>query len=278
MRSNIITFVLFMFNEEKRIERAVRNFLPYGRVLVVDNYSSDKTVEIAKALGADVLQHKNPGWVEDENTTSVVKEYVKTPWIYWGFSDEIVDAPTMEAMLEAIESDTCSIVNIARKNYYYGKFTHDAYQNMQSRAFIKEAIDFRGNKIHHFGKHAVPENKVITLDPQKYFVHHFISNTAKTYLSSLDRYTDIEATHTQTPSPIKMIFRMFRGFIGHYFLRGGYKAGRAGLYLGMQMAFYNVLLAMKSYEYENKLSTPEIEALNNKFRDQLLSDIYFLKK
>ena len=98
MFSHKITFVLFMFNEEARIERAVRNFLRYGRVLVVDNYSTDRTVEIAKSLGADVLLHKNQGWVEDEHTTSVVKAAVQTPWLYWGFSDEIVDRATMEAM------------------------------------------------------------------------------------------------------------------------------------------------------------------------------------
>lgn len=84
MFSKQITFVLFMFNEEARIERAVRNFLPYGRVLVVDNHSTDRTVEIAKSLGADVLLHKNQGWVEDEHTTSVVKSVVQTPWLYWG--------------------------------------------------------------------------------------------------------------------------------------------------------------------------------------------------
>jgi len=187
MFSKQITFVLFMFNEEARIERAVRNFLPYGHVLVVDNHSTDRTVEIARELGAEVLMHKNPGWVEDEHTTSVVKMAVRTPWLYWGFSDEIVDRPTMEAMLAAVEGGKCSIVNIARKNYYYGEFTHDAYRNTQTRAFKKEAVDFRGNVIHGFGIPTVPESDICQLDPDKYFVHHFISNTAKSYMGSLDR-------------------------------------------------------------------------------------------
>jgi hypothetical protein len=34
MYSEKITFVLFMFNEEKRVERAVRNFNRHGRVLI----------------------------------------------------------------------------------------------------------------------------------------------------------------------------------------------------------------------------------------------------
>ena len=273
MFSKQITFVLFMFNEEARIERAVRNFLPYGHVLIVDNHSTDRTVEIARALGAEVLLHKNPGWVEDEHTTSVVKAAVRTPWMYWGFSDEIVDRHTMDAMLAAVEGGRCSIVNIARKNYYYGEFCHDAYRNTQHRAFKKDAIDFRGNVIHGFGKATVPESDIVYLDPETCFVHHFISNTAKSYMASLDRYTDIEAAHTPSMTPLKMLLRMARGFLGHYFVKGGRRAGRAGLYLGMQMAFYQLLLSMKAYEREHQLDTRSIEARNNVARDRLLKEL-----
>jgi glycosyltransferase involved in cell wall biosynthesis len=268
-----ITFVLFMFNEEARVERAVRNFRTYGRVLVVDNHSTDRTVEIAKSLGAEVLLHKNSGWVEDEHTTSVVKAAVQTPWLYWGFSDEIVDRATMVAMLSAIEVGQYSIVNIARKNYYYGEFCHDAYRNTQTRAFKKDAVDFRGNVIHQFGKPSVPESEICYLDPDRYFVHHFISNTAKSYMASLDRYTDIESAHTEPMPPVKMLLRMARGFLGHYFVKGGRKAGRAGVYLGLQMAFYTLLLTMKSYERVHKLDTKSIEDRNNSKRDSLLRDL-----
>ena len=273
MFSKKITFVLFMYNEESRVERAVRNFLPYGRVLVVDNYSTDRTVELAKALGADVLLHKNPGWVEDEQTTSVIKATVKTPWLYWGFSDEIVDRATIIATLNLIDSDQYSIVNIARKNYYYGNFCHEAYRNTQSRAFKKEAIDFRGNVIHQFGKPTVSDSEIFHLDPKKYFVHHFISNTAKSYMGSLDRYTDIEAVHTDPMPPLKMLLYMARGFLGHYFMKGGHKAGRAGIYLGLQTSLYTLMLSMKAYEQINGLSTQTIEERNNKIRDQLLADL-----
>jgi len=47
-----ITFIIFTYNEEKRIEYPVKCFLPYGEILVFDNYSTDKTREIVKKLGA----------------------------------------------------------------------------------------------------------------------------------------------------------------------------------------------------------------------------------
>lgn len=273
MFSDKVTFVLFMYNEEKRVERAIRNFLSFGRVLIVDNYSSDQTVSIAQSMGASVVLHKNKGWVEDEETAAVVKSAVKTEWLYWGFSDEIVDYATMCAMLAAIDSGQYSIVNIARKNYYYGRFCHEAYQNSQSRAFKKNAIDFTGNVIHQFGKACVPDAEICYLSSSRYFIHHFISNNAKSYLASLDRYTDIEAEKAKPVCLIRMLLSMVRSFIGHYFLKGGYRSGRAGAYLAIQVSLYTFLLSVKAYERTKGLNVQSIEALNNQTRDHLLEEI-----
>lgn len=273
MYSDKITFVLFMFNEQARVERAVRNFNRHGQVLIVDCYSTDRTCEMAIALGADILKYQNQGWVEDEQTTSLIKKTVKTPWIYWGFADEILDLATLDAMLTAIESERYSIVDIARKNYYYGRFCHDAYSSSQTRAFKKEAVDFRGNKIHSFGKPTVPESSICRLDHNKYYVHHFISNTAKIYLSSIDKYTDIEARSTPEPTPIGTLARIvIKDLIRNYLLRGGYKAGRPGFYLVLQMVYYHMMLAMKSHEASHNLDTAGIELRNNLIRDKLLAE------
>ena len=122
-----ITFVVFTYNEEQRIEWVIKNFSGWGPVLVVDSFSEDRTVEIAKSYGCEVLLHKNHGWVEDNETVTKVKAAVKTAWIYWAFADEMVDESTLAAILKAARSGKFRIVNIIRKNYYYGKFCHNAY-------------------------------------------------------------------------------------------------------------------------------------------------------
>ncbi len=266
-----ITFVIFTFNEEARIERAVRNFLASGRVLVVDNHSTDRTRELSENLGATVLLNQNQGWVEDERTTAAVKAAVRTPWIYWAFADEMVDCSTMQAILQAVESDRHSIVGIVRKNYYYGRFCHDAYADALNRVFKKDAIDFRGNTIHHFGRTTVPDSQILTLDARTHFVHHFISNTAKTYLRVMDGYTDIQATRTTARSATRMLLGMIRTVASNYLLRGGYKAGLPGFFFALQFAYYIALLNMKRYELDHDLSFGTIEGRNNAARDRLLS-------
>ncbi len=271
MHCDKITFVIFTFNEEARVERAVRNFIASGRVLVVDNHSTDRTRELAEKTGATVLLNQNQGWVEDEKTTALVKAAVRTPWIYWAFADEMIDRPTMHTILQAVESDIYSIVRIVRKNYYYGRFCHDAYADALNRVFKKDAIDFTGNTIHHFGRVTVPDSQILALDGRKYFVHHFISNTAKTYLRVMDGYTDIQAARTAPRSATRTLLGMVRTVASNYLLRGGYKAGLPGFFFALQFAYYVALLNMKRYELDHNLSFGTIEGCNNAARDQLLS-------
>jgi glycosyltransferase involved in cell wall biosynthesis len=59
-----INVILPCLNEERAIGptiQAVKNIAPAARILVVDNGSSDRTVEIASSLGVDVLYEPNKG-------------------------------------------------------------------------------------------------------------------------------------------------------------------------------------------------------------------------
>lgn len=270
MYSENVTFVIFTYNEEARIERAVRNFGRSGQVLVVDNHSTDRTREVAEKAGARILVHKNPGWVEDENTVSSVKAAVTTPWIYWGFADEMIDAPTMAVILETIASGDCSIINIARKNYYYGKFCQGAYADTLNRVFIKSAIDFIGNTIHSFGRPTVPESAIRRLDPSRYFVHHFISDTAGIYFRKINIYSDVESKIGPSDTVLKIALGAMKGFLGNYIFRKGCKGGLSCFFFVVQQVYYRVLVNMKRYEANQGLNFATIEERNNVVRDQLL--------
>lgn len=60
-----VTVTLTAWNDEKSIESAVRDFAAHprvARVVVVDNNSSDRTAELARAAGATVVTEKRPGY------------------------------------------------------------------------------------------------------------------------------------------------------------------------------------------------------------------------
>ena len=248
---NGLTFVVFTFNEAARLPGVIKNFRSYGRILVVDNFSTDETVAIARAAGCEILMHRNAGWVEDFETTEKVKSAVQTPWIYWAFADEILSPDVLEEIKQVIEADQCDVISLARKNYYYGQFCHEVATVYLTKAFKKEAVDFRGNTIHNFGKTIAPPERIYRMPPDK-FVHHLISNTASSYLNTINRYTDMEiaskpAGEMNKPAfyylllPLKTLWQDF-------FRHGGRRAGLAGISLSVMMMTYSLIRAMKGYE------------------------------
>ncbi|MDF2142038.1 glycosyltransferase family 2 protein [Paenirhodobacter sp. CAU 1674] len=57
-----VTALILTFNEEMHIERCIRSLEGVAeRICIVDSFSTDRTVEIARDLGAEVVQNPWPG-------------------------------------------------------------------------------------------------------------------------------------------------------------------------------------------------------------------------
>ena len=69
-----------------------------------------------------------------------------------------------------------------------------------------------------------------------------------------------------------MLFaRLGKQFVKHYVIGGAYKAGRPGLFLVLQMMYYQCILSMKTHEIHAGLNVGKIEEINNVERDKILS-------
>lgn len=107
-----ITAIILTFNEELHLTRCLSRVIPWvEQVVVVDSFSSDRTVEIARAHGADVLQNpwKNYAcqfqWALDHAR-------IETPWVMRLDADEYwEDAAVAElrARLPVLPSDVTAL-------------------------------------------------------------------------------------------------------------------------------------------------------------------------
>jgi glycosyltransferase involved in cell wall biosynthesis len=100
----ILSVVIPTKNEEANIASAIRSFEPYGKaveVVVVDNYSDDNTVSVAKSLGARVFTkgpersvQRNFGW---KNALG--------EWLLFLDADMILPAGTIDEIFSRISDD-----------------------------------------------------------------------------------------------------------------------------------------------------------------------------
>lgn len=85
-------------------------------VLVVDARSDDRTVEFARAAGADVVERD---WTDFVDARRFALSRVKTPWTLMIDADEALDDELRDAIVRAPESAEGYVVN--RNTYFCGK-------------------------------------------------------------------------------------------------------------------------------------------------------------
>src|SRR3989344_4736210 len=118
---NKISVVINTLNEEKNIERVIRSVKWASEVLVCDMYSDDKTVAIAKKLGARVVYHKKTGYVEPGRNFAISK--TSCDWVLVLDADEEILEPLARRLEEMVKKPIVSeAVDIPRKNIIFGKW------------------------------------------------------------------------------------------------------------------------------------------------------------
>lgn len=85
-----ITCFILTLNEEKHIARAIKSLRgAVDRVVVIDSLSTDRTAEIAKANGAEVLENPWPGYAAQVNW-AIVQISNGSDWLLRLDADEVL--------------------------------------------------------------------------------------------------------------------------------------------------------------------------------------------
>ncbi len=99
-----LTVVIPTLNEEKAIGKVIDELLELGlspsQILVVDGHSTDRTVDIARSKGVNVVFQEGRGKADAIKTAL---KYVKTPYILFMDGDYTYPAKHIPELLEAAE-------------------------------------------------------------------------------------------------------------------------------------------------------------------------------
>jgi glycosyltransferase involved in cell wall biosynthesis len=113
-----ITVIIIAQNEEANIERCIRSCSDIGEILLIDSGSTDKTVTIAKKLGARVIEQ---AWLGFGPQKRFGVTHSSTDWFLSLDADEYLS----ETLLEEIQSlpldDTSKAYKINRRSFFLGR-------------------------------------------------------------------------------------------------------------------------------------------------------------
>lgn len=246
MAKSGITAVILTKNEEKNLPSCLKSIAWVEEIILVDDNSTDKTVEIAKEAGAKIFKRKLDDFSAQRN---FALGKVETPWVLFIDPDEEVTQELAEEIKKAVREGKFDGFRIPRKNVIFGKWIKHSgwYPDWQLHLFEKN----KGRYIRRVHEQVEVQGKVGEL---KNFLLHKNYESISQYLEKLSHFTTLEAEN-QIESGYKfawqdLIKKPLGEFLRRFFAEEGYKDGVHGLVLSLLQAFSELVVYLKVWEKE----------------------------
>ena len=242
-----ISVVVITKNESGRIAECLKSVQWADEIVVLDDYSTDNTVEIAKQFTPRVYQRMMDIEGKHRNYSYRLATH---DWILSLDADERV-TPELRDEIQALlaAGPACNGYTIPRKNYMgeYWVRHGGMYPSAQLRFFLKDKFRYDEQAEVHPQAHMPDPRGALKGDVIHYTYRDFTDAIAK-----LDRQTDLEARkwfrENRKMGVFSTLRKMTDRFWRSYFSKKGYKDGVIGLFLAVNSGMYQFLSYAKYWE------------------------------
>jgi glycosyltransferase involved in cell wall biosynthesis len=238
MKEIKLSGVVIAFNEEAKIERCIRSLQQVcDEVIILDSFSTDKTCEISRNLGAKVFQHKFDGHIQQKNRAIT---YASFPYVLSLDADEELSPELILSILTVKKDWQFDAYGMNRLNNYGGQWIRHGswYPDKKLRLWQSDKGAWGGEN---------PHDKFI-MQPQASVGHlkgnllHYTMNGCDDLKKQTDKFSAIAAKAmfergkriSRIQIAIKTGFRFFK----EYFLLLGFLDGKAGWQIATMNAYY----------------------------------------
>jgi len=227
-----ISAVIITYNEEKRLEPALKSLEGVAsEIIVVDAYSQDKTLKIAKKYTDKVFRRK---WTNFADQKNFANNKASLPWILSLDADERLSSQLRQEILALKEEEPqVAGFSMPRQAFYLGKWIRHSgwYPDRKIRLFRKEKAHWEGEYIHEDLK---IEGKVAKL---KGAIHHFTYRNIQDHLDRINTFSELGAKKLYARGKkcrwYHLLFLPFFRLAKSYFLKAGFLDGFAGLIISV---------------------------------------------
>lgn len=272
-----ITFVIFVYNEERRIEYAIKNLKRYGDVIILDDGSTDHTKAIAERMGAFFYTRpaNSQPYVETKEIYDFLLSILKTDWVYWGYVDNIIPRKTLEKMTEISNQNAIKRVCAPLYTYLWGDVRNYAQKAYIPILFHKDYIDFSNARIHSMGDFTgKPKENLMLPNTEDYAVKHFSVYDMKKFVMGHLRYAETEALEKFSSGKKFSAWRMIGAMIRYAWIygRSSYRNGSLGLMTVMHYICFRLMAYHKLYELEHGMTLEKAEENYAVIKRKMLED------
>lgn len=265
-----ITAIILTRNEEDFIQECIESITAVvKRIVVIDSFSEDKTVEIAKSLGAEVYQHEFYNHAK-QYMYGVDIANVKTTWIFRIDADERLteeSAKELEQLCNKNMNTNVSGIILRFYNMFLGRpMMHGGMYPWKKLSVYKNG---KGNiEDRNMDEHIILDSGT-TIEAKKDSIHlafrglTFFTNKCNWYSTreAMDYFEqkDVSSENASLKTRIKMSiyyklplgFRSWIYYVYRYYIRLGFLDGKEGkIFAFLHAYWYRFLVDAKIYEHK----------------------------
>lgn len=266
-----LSILVLTLNEESNIADCIDSVKWSDDIVVLDSFSSDRTVKIAEEMGARVVQRRFDNWSAHQNW-ALEQIPFKHPWVFYLDADERMTEDLKEELLAVSDDESRGPVAYycGRRNMFMGRWIkHAMPPGLIMRFFRPQSVRFQRLV-----------NPVPLIDgPHGYLtgmlIHYNFSKGISEWIDKHNRYSQLEAQegmkliHRRAADEprifaadparrrralknlsFRLPWRPLIKFLYFYVWQRGWMDGKAGFAYCVLQAFYEYMIVLKMRELE----------------------------
>lgn len=255
-----ISVVIIAFNEERDISRCLESVINIAdEIVVVDSFSTDKTVEISQSYGAKVITHEFKSYIDQKNFALKQSKY-----------NIILSLDADEELSEKLK---ISILEVKKKGFIYDGYSMNRVTRI-GKNWINHSGWYPDTKLRLFDK---TKGEWAGLNPHDEFVYYNKSNIFKLSGDLLhhsfysfeelkkqsDKFAKLGAEayfkKGKKAPLLKIIFNPVLRFVRDYFFNTGFLHG----IIGIKVSYNNSHSTYLKYKYLHAFYTKKQDEKEN---------------
>lgn len=246
-----ISAVILTKNEEKNITECILSLSFCDEIIVIDDFSYDKTPETAKRLGAKVFERDLKRDFSAQRNFALSK--VENPWAFFIDADERVSSALTEEIKREIEKKDNSFLGyyLKREDFFLGKRLR--FGETSDLKFLRLGRKSAGKWIRSVHEVWDIKGKVKTL---KNPILHYPHSSLKEFISEINFHSDLHAEANdlegKEANVFKIVFWPMGKFLNNWIIKRGFLDGMHGFMIALLMSFHSFLSWSKLWIKQQK--------------------------
>lgn len=240
----MLTAIVLTKNEAKNIADCLASLGWVDELIIIDDYSKDATVTLAKKAGAKIYRRKLNNNFASQRNFGLKK--ARGEWVLFVDADERVSQKLKEEIKKAIQNPRYQGYYLRRLDYLWGQpLRHGEPGHIWLLRLAKKNAGCWQRQVHEVWQIKGPTAKL-----KKPLIHYPHQNLSE-FIDHLNFHSTLHSQALQKEgknySIIKLIFLPIIKFFQNYFFRLGFLDKMPGLIAALMMSWHSFLSQAKGY-------------------------------